>query len=184
MIRHGQSEDNLRKVYSSQSTPLTKEGIAQILKTKTLLKGYTYEEVYYSPYKRTVESLHYLDLKGKEETRLREIDFGIFTGKSYEEILKIYPQETNLWINDSYNYRIPKGESLSEVYKRVTGFLEEVSQSNKNTLLITHDTVIRLSLCWVFDNPLFFYKFKIDEGSITTIRISEDYKYIYRVNQT
>ena len=36
MIRHGKSEDNLRKVYSRKSTSLTDDGIAEVLKTKVL----------------------------------------------------------------------------------------------------------------------------------------------------
>ena len=140
------------------------------------------KKVYYSPLKRAVDTLGCLGLKGKEDIRLREINFGIFTGKSFEEISKIYPEETKLWTKDIYNYRIPKGESLQDVYKRVSEFLEEVCKLDKNLLLVTHDSVIRLALCWVFDNPLYFYRFKIDEGSITTITISNGYKYIYRVN--
>lgn len=184
MIRHGQSEDNLRKVYSEPSTPLTGDGIAQVLKTKELLKEYNYEKVYYSPYKRTVETLNYLDLSGKDDTRLREINFGIFTGKTFEEISNIFPEESKLWINDIYNYRIPKGESLLDVYERVSEFLEEVCKSGENLLLVTHDSVIRLALCWIFDNPLYFYRFKVDNASITVVTIDNGYKYINRVNQS
>lgn len=182
MIRHGKSEDNVRKVYSRDSTPLMEEGILEVLKTKKLLKEYDYEAVYYSPCKRTVESLHYLDLEGKEDIRLREINFGIFTGKTFEEIVNIYPEESKLWIDDIYNYQIPKGESMLGVYKRVSEFLEELGKLNKTSVLITHDSVIRLALCWIFDNPLYFYKFKVDNGSLTTITIEEGYKYISKVN--
>ena len=184
MIRHGKSKDNLNKVYSTSSTPLTKDGIAGVLQTKKLLKEYNYEEVYYSPYKRAVETLHYLDLKGKEDIRLKEINFGIFAGKTFEEISKIYPEETKLWINDSYNYPIPKGESLLEVYERVSEFLEEICDIGKNSILVTHDSVIRLALCWIFDDPSYFFRFKVDNGSLTTITVDDGYKYINRVNHT
>ncbi|MBE6043097.1 MAG: histidine phosphatase family protein [Clostridium thermopalmarium] len=184
MIRHGESEDNVRKVYSRISTPLTEKGKAEILQTKKLLERYDYEEVYYSPYKRTVDTLHYLGLEGKEDNRIREIEFGIFEGKNFEEILKIYSEEAKLWIEDIYNYRIPKGESLLDVYNRVSEFLEELCKMNKSALLVTHDSVIRLALCWVFDEPLYFYKFKVDNGSITVITVNEGYKYINRLNQT
>ncbi|WP_415875240.1 histidine phosphatase family protein [Clostridium sp.] len=184
MVRHGESEDNVKKVYSSISTPLTEKGKAKILQIKKLLEKYNYEEIYYSPYKRAVDTIHYLDLEGKEDNRIREIDFGIFEGKTFEEISKIYPEETKLWIEDIYNYRIPKGESLLDVYNRVSEFLEELCKMNKSVLLVTHDSVIRLALCWVFDEPLYFYRFKVDNVSITTITVNEGYKYINRLNQT
>lgn len=184
MIRHGKSEDNLRKVYSRNSTPLTDDGIEELLQTKKLLKEYNYEEVYYSPYKRTAMTLACLGLVGKEESRLKEINFGIFAGKTFEEISHIYPKETKLWTNDIYNYQIPQGESLFDVYERVSEFLEELHKLNKSSILVTHDSVIRLALCWIFDEPLYFYRFKVDCASITTITINEGYKYINRVNQT
>lgn len=183
MIRHGETEDNVKKVYSRDSTSLTEEGITQIARTKELLKEYNFEKVYYSPLKRTVETLNYLGLEGKEEIRIREINFGIFTGKTFEEISDIYPQETKSWINNINNYKIPEGESLLDVYERVSEFLEELCKLDKNVLLITHDSVISLALCWVFDNPEYFFRFKVDNGSISTISVENRFKYIRRLNQ-
>ena len=183
MVRHGQTKDNLSKVYSRDSTPLTKKGEKQILQLKKNLRNIDYEEAYYSPLKRTVQTMKVLNLDGKEDIRIRETDFGIFTGKTFNEISRIYPEETKLWTNDIYNYRIPQGESLIDVYKRTSGFLDEVCKLKKNSLIITHDSVIRLALCWVFDNPLYFFRFKIDNGSINTISIDDGYKYIKELNQ-
>src|SRR5699024_7087496 len=120
-----------------------------------------YEEIYYSPLKRTVETLHHLGLEGKAEARIKEINFGIFTGKTIEEISDIYPKESKSWIDDINNYKIPQGESLPNVYERVSGFLEKLYKLEKNVLLITHDSVIRLALCWAFDNPEYFFQFKV-----------------------
>lgn len=178
MIRHGETEDNVKKVYSRDDTSLTEKGIRQIMRTKELLKKYDYEEIHYSPLKRTVETLNLLGLEGKEDIRIREINFGIFTGKTFEEISNTYPAETKSWIEDISNYKIPEGESLLDVYERVREFLEEICKIDKNVLLVTHDTVIRLALCWVFDNPAYFYRFKVDNGSISTITVDHGFKYI------
>lgn len=182
MIRHGETEDNVKKVFSRDSTSLTKAGIEDILRTKELLENYSYEKVYYSPLTRTVETLNHLGLEGIEEPRIREINFGIFTGKTYKEILDIYPKETKLWTDDSNNYKIPQGESLLNVYNRVKEFLEELCEQDKDVLLVVHDCVIRLALCWIFDKPEYFFKFKVDNGSINTISIDDGFKYIRRLN--
>lgn len=183
MIRHGETEDNVKKVYSRDSTRLTEKGISQIARTKELLKEYNYEEIYYSPLKRTVETLNHLGLKGKEEIRIREINFGIFTGKTFKEISDIYSEETKSWLDDINNYKIPQGESLVDVYERVSEFLEELCKLDKNILLVVHDSVIRLALCWIFDNPEYFLRFKIDNGSISIISVDNGFKYIKRLNQ-
>lgn len=183
MIRHGETEDNLKKVYSRDSTSLTKKGIDQVLDAKKILSEYDYEKVYYSPLKRAVQTLKYLGLEGEEDTRIREINFGIFTGKTFREISNIYPEETKLWINDIYHYQIPQGESLCNVYERVVDFMEGLCELDKSSLLIAHDSIIRLALCWVFENPLYFFRFKVDTGSITTISVDDGYKYIRKLNQ-
>lgn len=182
MIRHGESEDNVEKIFSRDTTSLTETGIGEILKTKNLLDKYNYQTVYFSPLKRTVESLQHLGLEGKEELRIREINFGIFTGKTFKEISDLFPVETKAWLDDTNNYLIPEGESLLNVYERVGNFLQELIMKGENALLVTHDCVIRLALCWVFDKPEYFFKFKVDNGSINIISIDDNFKFIKKLN--
>jgi len=145
--------------------------------------NFDYNKVYYSPLKRTLETFEILGLEGIEERRIREINFGIFTGKTYNEILELYPEESKLWVDDSYNYKMLEGESLSEVYTRLVEFLEEISKGEENVLLVCHDCIIRLAMCWIFDNPDYFFKFKIDNGSINVLSIDEEgFKYIKKSN--
>ncbi|MFA5576340.1 MAG: histidine phosphatase family protein [Tissierellaceae bacterium] len=182
MIRHGETSDNLDKVFSRFDTGLTEKGKRQIEAAKVKLKDFSFEEVYFSPFDRTVESLRILDLHGSLEPRIREINFGIFAGKTYKEILEIYPSETKEWLEDTNNYRIAEGESLLDVYTRVIDFLEEIYKTGKDTLLVTHDCVIRLALCWVFDDIDYFFKFKVDNGSISVISIDKGFKFIKSLN--
>ena len=182
MIRHGESEDNISKVYSREDTGLTDKGKKEILGAKLLLEDIGYKNAYFSPFKRAFQSYEILELKASPEDRIKEIDFGIFTGKTFGEISEIYPEESKAWISDVINYRVPQGESVLDVYRRVEKFLEELIDTGEDTLLICHDCVIRVALCWVFDNPDYFFKFKIDNGSINIISIDDDYKFIKRTN--
>lgn len=182
MIRHGETEDNLNKIFSRDNTKLTKKGKAQILSSKELLKGFDYEDIYYSPLTRTVESIGVLGLDGVMEEKIREIDFGIFTGMTFIEISESHPVLAKKWVEDSINFRVPEGESVIDVYKRIVAFLEELVLKDKNALLICHDCVIRLALSWIFDNPDYFFKFKVDNGSISVISIDHGFKFIKKTN--
>lgn len=182
MIRHGQTEDNIRKIFSRDSTELTQRGQEEMLEAKVSLQSFNYKNIYYSPLKRTVQSIKQLDLEGVIEDRLREINFGDFTGKTFKEIGESHPEETKNWVEDSINYRVPGGESVVDVYKRVSSFLEELVESDEDVLLICHDCVIRLALCWVFGNPDYFFRFKVDNASISVISIDDNYKYIKKTN--
>ncbi len=182
MLRHGQTEDNIKKIFSRDNTPLTQKGIDEILSAKDLLKDINYEKLYYSPLNRTVQSLEYLGLRGERADNIREIDFGIFTGRTFKEISDIYPEETKAWVADSINYRIPQGESLVDVYGRISRFLEDLTEKDQDVLLVCHDCVIRLALCWIFDNLDYFFRFKVDNASISIIAVDDDYKYIKKIN--
>lgn len=184
MIRHGESQANVDRVFGTFDTPLSKRGIEQIRTTRYNLEEYGFSKVYYSPFTRTKETLHYLGLKGIEEPRIQEYDFGIFSGLTYKEIESRYPKEYADWIERPNSYIIPKGESLEIVYRRVVDFLEEAVQQEEDMVLVTHAGVIRLALCWVFDDIDNFFRFKIENGSISTIAIEDNYKFIKKVNHT
>lgn len=183
MIRHGESEDNVLKVFGRYESLLSSDGINQIKNTKETLKNFHYSKVYYSPFCRTVETLNVLELQGQEDRRIGEYDFGIFSGLSYKEVEEQYPLEYKNWNADTTNYIIKDGESLQIVYKRVAEFLEEIVKKGESVVLVTHAGIIRLALCWVFDNMDYFFKFKVENGSINIISVDEEnFKFIERSN--
>lgn len=182
MIRHGESNDNVSKVFGTYGTNLSKKGIEQIKVTKKNLEEFSFSKVYYSPFVRTKETLDILGLEGIPEKRIQEYNFGIFSGLTNEEIQNKYPLEYKEWTNNTNTYVIRDGESLEIVYKRVVDFLEELVKKDEDVVLVTHAGVIRLALCWVFDNIDYFFKFKVDNGSINTISIDDGYKFIKKLN--
>lgn len=184
MVRHGQSEDNILKVFSRDDTKLTKAGVEQIKNAKEILRKYDFDTVYYSPLTRTNETLKYLELEGIEEERIKEINFGIFTGLTYEELVENYPDESKLWIDDPNTYEVPDGENLNMVYDRIENFLEYAIEKDEDIVLVTHEGIIRLICSWVFDDPTLFFKFKADNGSISIVTVKDDYKYIKKLNSS
>lgn len=182
MIRHGETEDNTKKIFSRDDTKLTSLGIEQIINTKRLIKDLDFTQVYYSPLTRTRETISHLGLEGRPEARIREIDFGIFAGKDYSGILKEYPGETKMWTDNPINYKIPNGESVEMVYNRLKDFLEELVEKDENVLLVVHEGIIRLVCCWIFDNADYFFKFRAKNGSINIVSVVDEYKYISKLN--
>jgi alpha-ribazole phosphatase len=182
-VRHGETLENRKGVYGTCDTPLSKKGQDEILQIKDLVYSLSFEKVYISPLKRAIETSRLLEVEGILDRRIKEIDFGIFEEKTYEEIKRLYPEETYAWIKDYINYRIPKGESLMDLYNRVSNFLKDIVAEDRDVLVITHEGFIRCALCWVFNNVEYFYRFKVDNGSITIVSIDEGYKYIKCINR-
>ncbi|MBC7087718.1 MAG: histidine phosphatase family protein [Tissierellales bacterium] len=181
-IRHGETEDNIKRVLSKDDVLLTKRGEEQIKKIKPLVEELEYENVYISPLKRTIQTSEILGIDGIMEERVKEIDFGIFKGLGYEEFMKVYPEEGKKWISDLKNYQIPNGESLKMTYERVVDFLEDIIKEDKNMLVITHEGIIKLAFSWVFDSDDYFNKFIASNGSINIISVNKDYKFIKKLN--
>jgi broad specificity phosphatase PhoE len=157
LLRHGESEANLDKtIYErlpDHAVPLTTHGHHQAAAAGKKLRELFENEpvrVYVSPYLRalqTVESLGIDDLIGaaREEPRLREQDWA-----NFQDTEDIERQEQ---LRDSYGhffYRFTHGESGSDVYDRVSTFLEtmhrdfDVPGSPRNVLLVSHGLTMRL----------------------------------------
>lgn len=173
MIRHGESEDNILKVFGKPESLLSQKGISQIETTRELLKDLEFSKVYYSPFKRTIQTLDILGLEGEVDSRIGEYNFGKFAGLDSSQIKSIYPKEYHEWIEKQPNYVIEDGESLQMVFERVKEFLEEIVKKGESVVLVTHAGIIRLSFCWIFDNIDYFFKFKVDNGSINIISLNE-----------
>lgn len=182
LIRHGQSEDNLAKRMSRDFTGLTSTGIEQIKRTRDILKDYCFDSVYCSPLNRTIQTMEVLGLEGRLEDRIREMNWGIFTGYTYDEYSNKYPVETAQWNKDPFSYTIPGGESIFKTYDRVKDFMEGLSKNTESVLAVTHEGIIRLACSWVMDDPETFFRFRAENGSITVISVVDGYKYIRQLN--
>jgi alpha-ribazole phosphatase len=182
LVRHGESEDNVTKRFSSDTTTLTENGIEQIKKTRDLLKEYDFSKVFYSPLTRTRQTHEILGLSGIENETIREMNFGIFAGYTFDEFSKKYPKESQLWVDDPFNFNIPNGENIMQTYTRLVGFLESIKDSKENVLLVTHEGIIRLVCSYVMNDPNLFFKFRARNGSITVVNLDEQYNYIKQLN--
>lgn len=71
--------------------------------------------------------------------------------KSYNELKDT--AEYQQWLNgDNYTNVAPKGESGSQMEKRVLAALRDVAASDKDTVIITHGGVIATIMANLFNN--------------------------------
>ena len=138
LIRHGKTEANEKRLYCG-STDLSlsgkgREELAQLY--------YDIENVRFltSGMKRANETLKQLfgDVPYREDTRLREMDFGVFEMRSYEQLKDNAEYQT--WCTGDNEANVPPGgESGNQMKQRV---LEAYAQIREDTCIITHGGVI------------------------------------------
>ena len=183
-IRHGETDMNKENLYFGHLDPeLNETGIYQLKKTRKLLKYFekNINIVYSSDLKRCMESMDILKIGAKIKkiplNEFREMNFGIFEGKTYEEISAEFPEEVEKMNKDWREYKVPQGESLKEVMERAVEKLEELTKKHKNKtiVIVSHAGVIKSIVSYyLYGNLDGYWKIKVDNGSMTKMCILED----------
>lgn len=150
MVRHGQSETNVRKVFTGQlNAPLTEAGREQARRMAQYLDKYRVDKIYVSSLERAVETAQAIadrqNCPVEKCDALKEINSGLWQGLTFTEIAEKYPQTYEVWRSDIGKATPDGGETCKELYARVTAFLEKVlTKPEKTVCLVCHAIPIRM----------------------------------------
>lgn len=99
----------------------------------------------------------HLGLQVQRDARLAELDFGTWEGVPWDKIPRA---ELDAWATDLTGYRGHGGESVTQLYTRVSAALV---QQPHGTLVVTHAGVIRAARFWAgLPDP---WEFRLDYGA-------------------
>ncbi len=151
LIRHGQTNDNLEQRYSGfADTCLNEYGLRQAKLLGRKLKSLGIEKAFSSNLKRALDfariSFGSTDVEAVPD--LKEMNFGIFEGMNYSEIMKKYPDIYNRWLNNCFETKAPNGESFNDLKKRVLRAFRKIVHAKKHNvcMIVTHSGPIRVIL--------------------------------------
>lgn len=124
LLRHGQIPSNAKRKYCGSRTdePLSEEGRSQAANCKAPSANV----VYASPLIRCLQTakIIYPELEPALIDGFKEMDFGIFEGKSADEMEDFAPYRA--WVDSWCNDPIPEGESKDEFSKRCSEAFKDV----------------------------------------------------------
>lgn len=151
MVRHGESETNVRKVFTGQlDAPLTPMGKTQAELMAQYVNQYRVDKIYASSLQRAVETAQAIAAQQncplEKCDALRELDAGAWQGLSFEEIEELYPQSYQIWKTDIGSGAPEQGETCEALYRRVTAFLEDIlsKEEEETVCLVSHAIPIRM----------------------------------------
>ena len=173
LLRHGDVEGG-RKYRGQLDDPLSELGWKQL--RATTANKQNWQHIITSPLKRCAEfaeelaQAHSLPLQRKHE--FKEVSFGLWEGKTAEELLNTEPDNIKKYWNDPINTTPPQGENLLDFEKRVLDGWRNVLTDfqGKHILIVSHAGVMRMMLCHILGMPL-TELFKLDIGLAKVSRI-------------
>ena len=154
LIRHGKTGANEKHLYcGSTDIPLSDGGRTELLQKKetTAYPNITGYHILTSGMKRCEETLPILygNIPNETDAAFREMDFGAFEMRSYEE-MKNDPDYI-AWISgDNESNVTPGGESGNIMTARVIDGLQRLIGDGRDTLLVTHGGVIAAIMAYLF----------------------------------
>ena len=117
-------------------------------------------------------------LEPETDGRLRELDFGGWEGKTFEEIRSEDPERAERFLL-SAEHGFPGGEPLEEGAARILAVFEDLRRSRpgETVVVVAHNTLLRLGLCAMLGVPLGDYRRRfprVVNGAVSEARFGEE----------
>ncbi len=178
LIRHGHCDPVGKYIAGRKSgIKLDETGIGQVKQLVSRLDGIKVEAIYSSPLERAIETASPLaeqkKLKINIAEELNEVDYGIWTGKSFEEL-----SSEPLWkLYNTYRgrVRIPGGEMMPEIVSRMSRLMERLRRTYQGTvILVSHGDPIKSVIAHYTGIPLdSIMRLDVLPASVSIISINE-----------
>ena len=118
---------------------------------------------------RQTASCYFPGVPFMADKRLRELHFGDFEMKMYEDLQ--HDPLYRAWIDDPMHVTPPNGEEFAGFQSRVLEAFHEITGNNRETMFVVHGGVIKLILAACFDKG--FHEVHAAHRMMYTIRWEE-----------
>ena len=193
LIRHGETQGADTKRYKGHiDVPLSENGIKQVER----LAEYIYQNtelkaIYCSDLSRAIKSAEIIaephSIKPVVFKDLRERNFGIWEGMTFDEIKEKYPEEFNAWTNNPLKFSPMQGESTIEVKERALKVFSEIIEKHKGQCIaiVAHGGINRIILCHLLGIPLEnIFRIEQDFAAVNIIEFYDEYPTVKLINFT
>jgi len=185
LVRHGMTHwNNERRYQGHTDIELNDEGIAQAYAVQRRLAATKLEAVYSSDLSRAYKTAQIIAephrLPVKIAPGLREINFGVWEGLCYEDLLRDYPDLLQVWFNSPHQLKVPEGETFQEVRDRAVAEVQKITAEHPlgNVILVSHGGTIAALICGLLEQPLSqMWQYKQKNTAVNILR-KEGQKYV------
>ncbi len=191
LARHGETSWNVGKIYRGRSdVGLDELGIKQAELLGKYLTNYGLAAIFSSPLKRALDTANIIALYQKIDVQIADglvdFDYGEWQCLPEREVESLYPTLLDEWRNNPHKVRMPGGESLEDVRKRVIEVINDIlSNYQESVILVSHRVINKVLICSLLglDNS-HFWNIKQDVGGITVFNYLDGRYILTRHNDT
>jgi 2,3-bisphosphoglycerate-dependent phosphoglycerate mutase len=185
LIRHGKSEYNEKGIWTGWDNPsLIESGKEDAMRAAKDIHDLKFDSIYSSPLLRVTQTRDIIkkelgleQIPTIENEALNERHYGDFTGKNKWQVKDSVGEEEFQKIRRSWDYPIPNGESMKQVFDRIVPYyhseIEPLLKSGKNILIVSSGNSLR-ALVKELDG--------LDENQISELEFGIGEVYLYTID--
>ncbi|MDE5858882.1 MAG: histidine phosphatase family protein [Oscillospiraceae bacterium] len=154
-VRHAEAMGNVLEFFQGRTDcEVSEKGEKQLALLAERFRDIAIERIYSSPLKRTLltaEAVNkYHGLPIIKDEGLIEINGGVWEGKPWADLPKLYPVEYDLWQNRMYDFYTKDGEKMTEVFERMKNTVSNIAAENvgRTIAVVSHGCALRNYLCY------------------------------------
>ena len=170
LIRHGETDFNKKRFfYGKADVSINETGKEQATLLHQLMKGKSISQVYTSQLKRTQETaaIIFPDQNPTAYKALNERDFGLWEGRTANEIQAAFPLVWEEWLESPFDVTPSKAEPFQKFKDRVQSIVEEIRETDDDEIAIVgHLGVLRLIYQFLVDPEADFWSIDIPQGTV------------------
>jgi alpha-ribazole phosphatase len=193
LLRHGETEGSGEKRYKGTiDVPLSESGIRQMERASEFIRAALdgpLGGVYSSDLIRARKSAEVIAAQhGAEPVAvdgLRERNFGLWEGLTFDEIRARHPREFAAWAKDPLRFSPMGGESTMEVRDRVVKVMDGIlaAHTGGDIVAVAHGGVNRVLLCHFMGMPLEnLFRVEQDFACVNIISFHDGYPVVRLIN--
>ena len=180
LIRHLKTPGNEKRQYIGSTDEALSEQEVQNFVQKQKRENYPpVQQVIVSPMKRCIQTaeLIYPEVQIQQEPLLKECDFGIFEGKTYEDLKD--RTEYQAWLDSGGTIAFPEGEDQKKFRLRcVKGMLRQVNrlceENVESVAFVVHGGTIMAVLEQLAEDQKDFYHWQVENGGGYRMLVDEE----------
>lgn len=181
LIRHGQTEWNRdHRIQGNGDSPLTERGHAQAGAAASALQRFDIDALYASDAGRALQTAtpmaDLLDRQPETDPRLRERHYGIFEGKTSDQVRTLYPDVFEAYEKRHPDFVLPGGESLADVQRRGMDACTDIVKRHpgQHVAVVSHGGTIRAIARYALNVPLAAkWRVRLENGGLTIVRYND-----------